>query len=57
MIRKIKRNILKKHLGTNKIRLEWYRLQIQKFGGYKEYWKMRNACKKHGTQKHFGVIQ
>lgn len=55
MIRKIKRNILKKRMGTNKIRLEWYRLQMKKFGGYKQYWKMRNACRKHGTQPHLGV--
>lgn len=49
MIRKIKRNILKRQLGTNQIHHEWYRIQVEKFGGFKRYWSMRKEMRKRRT--------
>ena len=44
--RKVRRNILKKTLGTNKIKEAWRKSQIEKFGGEKQYNIMRNKYTK-----------
>lgn len=46
MIRQIKRNILKRQLGTNQISLEWHRLQVKKFGGQVAYNIMQRQKRK-----------
>lgn len=42
-LRAIKRNILKKEMGTNKINFVWRNRQIEKYG-YEEWLKMAKAC-------------
>lgn len=49
MIRHIKRNILKKQLGTNRISLEWHRLQVKKWGGNKLYSALQRSMRKRKT--------
>lgn len=42
-MRKIRRNILKNKLGTNKIARTWRNMQIKKFG-VSEWCRIYNAC-------------
>lgn len=45
MLRQIKRNILKREMGTNDINEAWYQLQVAKYGP-ERYAIMRNKNRK-----------
>lgn len=49
MIRHIKRNILKRQLGTNRISLEWHRLQVKKWGSQQNYAVLQRNMRKRKT--------
>lgn len=49
-MRKIRRNILKRMLGTNRICMSWHRLQVKRFGGIKNYMQMRKENKKRKSK-------
>lgn len=47
MLRKIKRNMLKNKLGTNKIQKAWRKIQIKKLGelAWLKLYKATNKCR------------
>lgn len=54
VLRSIKRNIVKKEMGTNEIADAWYRLQVAKYGP-EQYCAIRNRNRKVvkiGKRKH-----